>query len=251
MSDFEDNLVLYGISGVGCYLNPSAFDTAVRPKIASAVTSMGGESSASFITSLLYMIGEEYYNDKIAYSDKSTFELRLTNIIARNYQELYFDSRVYSMITSTSPDDVLIVKDGSKSSSNSRSSYQSSSSTESGKEGSNIVQKSASTPTAVNPNNDDSEVSIEITTSEGVTTMDTTEDDFINKYSNFGGKTSGLRLNDVSKSGNISRSNSGMDSGTYTEGGSLLLGIEIYNKLPQDYKDKVLQLVATQFICVY
>ena len=108
--------------------------------------------------------------------------------------------------------------------------------------GNNVLQKYASSPTAVSPSESDDTLSIN--TKDG--TFGATG--FQSKYQNTSANTEQLNKNKTTRSNSATRK--GTSTYTRIHKGNISLLTEIYNKLPKGFVDEVLETVAPLFITV-
>lgn len=174
-------------------------------------------------------IYDEYHTDSLAYLDSDTFIDRMLNSIMRKINRWYIQKKIEEDLISNATLEKFISNGGTHSATS-----------ETGKTGSAVIQKSASTPTGIQHNANIEQVVMDL--SHNDTTNNTTlsvDDNYEDKYTNFVGKTDGLHRNEVDRDTDITRtSNYG-------------LSLEILEKIPYSYINDVLKEVSQHFIQIY
>lgn len=188
-----------------------------------------GDLPVSFINYIGSLIYNHYDDSIIAYGQKDIFEKRLCLELFRQLPYLVTKYNAMKYLSQLDLDKML------------QTSKTTSKSNESGINGSTMMQKTASTPTGVSatPVSTTQEVDLQKDETTGVVTLDTPTDDFVDKYTNFQGKTSGVRKSDIDRNNEISRQGSYKDL------------IELYNKIPNGFYDEILSISGKHFIFVY
>ena len=174
-------------------------------------------------------IYDEYHTDSLAYMDTDTFLDRMLNSIMRKVNRWFIQKQIEEDLISNATLEKFISNGGTHSATS-----------ETGKTGSAVIQKSASTPTGIQHSANIEQVVMDL--SHNDTTNNTTlsvDDNYQDKYTNFVGKTNGLHRNEVDRDTDITRtSNYG-------------LSLEILEKVPYSYINDVLKEVSQHFIQVY
>ena len=182
-----------------------------------------------FTLALTQPIYEEYHSDRLAYQEDSAFIKRLVNSLVRKVNRWYIQKKIEEDLISNATLEKFISNGGTHSATS-----------ETGKTGSAVIQKSASTPTGIQHNASVEQVVMDL--SHNDTTNNTTlsvDDNYDDKYTNFVGKTNGLHRNEVDRDTDITRtSNYG-------------LSLEILEKIPYSYINDVLKEVSQHFIQIY
>lgn len=181
----------------------------------------------TFMEKLCYMIYSYFLRDKIAYEDKDIFLERLTFDLAKNINHYFQLKNIDFMLGSNTDTGKYVL-----------TSRMTNESDEKTKSGSSVVQSSASTPTGVAVKSS-SQIEVDLTESGTAVSSDFSTDAYIDKYTNFQGKTDGVHKNEVDKSNEMIRE------------GNFLNAIELMDKLPCSYLDKVLDDVSMHFVVVY
>ena len=183
---------------------------------------------SGFIEKLAKVIYEQYETDQLAYQDKDVFMKRLTMSLTKNINYYFQRKGIDFLIGSNTDNDKYVL-----------TSTLTSGTSETGVTGSTVVQSSASTPTGVSGSDTGDSLSLEMKETSGVDSVDLSNDAYVDKYTNFQGKTNGLHKNKVERDNTSIRS------------GSFLNAIELMKNLPKTYLDEVLEDVSKHFIIVY
>lgn len=181
---------------------------------------------SNLISALCYPIFDEYGEDLVAYEDSDVFQRRLMNSIVHKIDKWYIHSvMIRDLLANTSISTFSVTQASSTHT------------LEDGHSGSIVNQESASTPTGIS-HNDSDETTLDLTNTGGEITMDTTSG-YSNKYTNFMGKTSGLKKNIVDRSVDVDRQ------------GNFIVAMELLKAIPYSYINEVLAEVSQHFIQVY
>lgn len=215
------------------YVSASDFSTAVTSSFSNDFDDVTFPSSiktslSTFLTKLCNGIYREFKKDKIAYKDKDDFIYRLTNTLANNIGYYFQSHNIDFMIIKNTDENKYILTSKAEGSSN-----------ENGNNASAVVQSTAMTPTGVSATDTGDSIGISVTKSETGLTNAVTEDAYANKYTNYQGKTNGVRKNVIDRSNEVTRT------------ANYLLAIDLLNKLPRTYLEKVLKDCSEHFIVVY
>ena len=195
----------------------------------SKITNEVGDLPSTFIGYIGSLIYNHYEDSIIAYAQQSVFEKRLCLELFRQLPYLVVKYNAMKYLSQLDLDKML------------QTSKASSNTTEVGINGSTMMQKSASTPTGVSatPVSTSQELTLTEDAQTGKVTMTSPTGDFVDKYTNFQGKTSGVRKSDIDRTNVITRQGSYKDL------------IDLYNKIPNGFYDEVLSISGKHFIFVY
>ena len=215
------------------YVTPTALSTAVTTSFGTDFDDITFPSTikttlSSFLTKLCNGIYREYKNDKIAYKDKDDFIYRLTNTLATNLGYYFQIHNIDFMIIKNTDEGKYILT--SKVSGNS---------SEIGNNASTVVQSTAMTPTGVDATDTGDSIDIGIEKDDLDISADFTQDAYANKYTNYQGKTNGVRKNIINRDNDVTR------SGNYTQ------ALDLLERLPYSYLVKVLKDCSEHFIFTY
>ena len=215
------------------YVTPTALSTAVTTSFGTDFDDLTFPSTiksslSTFLTKLCNGIYREYKNDKIAYKDKDDFIYRLTNTLATNLGYYFQIHNIDFMIIKNTDEGKYILT--SKVSGNS---------SEIGNNASAVVQSTAMTPTGVDATDTGDSIDIGIEKDDLDISADFTQDAYANKYTNYQGKTNGVRKNIINRDNDVTR------SGNYTQ------ALDLLERLPYSYLVKVLKDCSEHFIFTY
>ena len=112
-------------------------------------------------------------------------------------------------------------------------------SSENGNNASAVVQSTAMTPTGVDASDTGDSIDIGIEKDDLDINADFTQDAYANKYTNYQGKTNGVRKNIIARNNDATR------SGNYTQ------ALDLLERLPYSYLIKVLKDCSEHFIVTY
>ena len=179
---------------------------------------------SQFIINLAKAIYFYYQRDKIAYTDKDVFIERIVYDLTLNINHYFQRKGIDFMIGSNTDNDKYLLSNG-----------MTTKSSEDGVSGSSVLQSTASTPTGVSPSATGNTIEMNI---DG-TTLNVTNNGYVDKFTNFQGKTNGLHNNKVN------RDTSYIRTANYEQ------AIELFTKLPVSYLEEVLRDVSNNFIFTY
>ena len=171
-----------------------------------------------------------FKRDLIAYEDEDEFMERLVYTLALNINKVFQMKNIDFEIGSNTDFNKYVLTSKMESTSN-----------ETGKSGSSVLQSSASTPTAVSPTATGNDISVAMSTDAETGELSATfvNAGYVDKYTNFQGKTNGLHKNEVDRDSELTR------SGNYEN------AIAVMKHLPNSYLNYVLKEVSKHFIFVY
>ena len=180
------------------------------------------------VTYSLVSIYNYFTTDKIAYDTKEKFIKRLSTSLL---EILPMFSKKYNYYKS------LVSANTTEDEFNKTSSLKSTSS-ENGKSGSNVVQKSAMTPTGISDTGTNIQ-SVQLTTEGEKLTLDAPTTNYVDKATNYEGKTSGVHKNETDRNSSMQRS------------GSTEELFKLFNKLPKSLALEIEQVASKHFIFLY
>ena len=183
---------------------------------------------SSFLTKLCNGIYREFKNDKIAYEDKDDFIYRLTNTLATNLGYYFQIHNIDFMIIKNTDEDKYILT--SKATGNSQ---------ENGNNASSVVQSTAMTPTGVDASDTGDSMEVATESDSNDLSAEFTEDAYSNKYTNYQGKTNGVRKNIINRDNTVTR------TANYSQ------ALDLLERLPHSYLIKVLKDCSEHFIVTY
>lgn len=215
------------------FLTLSDFNTALAGSFSTTfddvtIPSAIKTSLSTFLTKIGQGIYRFYVRDKIAYLDKDIFIERLVNTIALNMNYYFQLQKLDFMVAQVTDTSKFMLTSSLSSDTN-----------ETGSKGNVVVQSSSLTPTGVDATDTGNSMSIELTEDDDETSLETTEDAFVNKYTNYQGKTNGVQRNHVNRNNELSRN------------GDYIHLADVIERLPKSYFNKLLQDVSEHFIMVY
>lgn len=187
-----------------------------------------------FISELVMgVIFAEYGQDRIGYKDeggihqgKVAFERRLAQTLVDKVSKWYLQGKIDDeLLTKVNLDNFIITNSAITNTG------------ELGVSGSIVEQESASTPTGITHDDSDT-TSMEIVAHTSDVTIETTSM-YQDKYTNFMGKTQGVKQNKVDRDVQSERS------------GNYILAMELLKAVPYSYINEVLRDVSQHFIQVY
>lgn len=228
MEYFKDYEVLKDL-----YVDASAFSSAITTSFGTDFDDVSFPSAlkstlSAFLGKLCNGIYREFKKDKIAYKDKDDFVYRLTNTLATNLGYYFQIHNIDFMIIKNTDEGKYVLTSKVEGSSN-----------ENGNNASAVVQSTALTPTGVSASDTGDSVGIAVTKSETGITGAVTEDAYANKYTNYQGKTNGVRKNIIDRTNSVTR------SGNYEQ------ALDLLERLPHSYLIKVLNECSEHFIITY
>lgn len=183
---------------------------------------------SSFLGKLCNGIYREFKNDKIAYKEKDDFIYRLTNTLATNLGYYFQIHNIDFMIIKNVDETKYVLTSKVEGTSD-----------ENGNNASAVVQSTAMTPTGVDASDTGDSIEVATEKDDNDLTAEFTQDAYANKYTNYQGKTNGVRKNIINRTNNVTRS------------ANYFLAIDLLERLPYSYLIKVLKDCSEHFIQVY
>ena len=186
---------------------------------------------ATFIASAIY---NYFYSDKVHYEGENTNEVKTIFMKRLSYDVAvkfpYWKTKYDYILKLFTPTELSLLQ----------SSKMTSSSQEDVNSAGGVLQKSASTPTGVNQTTDTGDsMTISASESEGTLSVDVSVDGFVDKYTNYQGKTSTGSKTSGSRSGEVLRE------------GSIDELLKVLEKLPSSFVDEITKEVSKHFELLY
>lgn len=179
-----------------------------------------------FCEALGYTIYYEYFNDKLAYKEADDFMNRICNSLVYKINKWYLQGKIDNDLLQRVNLDHFTISNTATTSTG-----------ELGVSGSVVEQESASTPTGIVHDNSDT-TSLEMEHDSSSVSIETSSG-YQDKYTNFMGKTQGVKQNRVDRDVDSERK------------GNYILAMDLLKAIPYSYINEVLMEVSKHFIQVY
>ena len=216
------------------YTSLQNFKTALDTAVAGQGITMGISYSGVYATFIASAIYNYFYDDKVHYESEDEDEVRAVFMKRLSYDVAvkfpYWKTKYDYILKLFTPTELSLLQ----------SSKMTSSSQEDVKSAGGVLQKSASTPPGVVSSGTNDDIDIHITTVDDEEVDTRVENNgFVDKYTNYQGKTSSASNTKGERSGEVLRE------------GSIDELLKILEKLPASFVDEITKEVSKHFELVY